>query len=213
MPHLETTTKRKDKSVKKLVIAPHVDDEVIGCGGILDKDTHVFFCGLQKNHVLPAAGRIVELKNVADWFGFTWEIYEGSIVNQYDMHHFINPIEKVVDLCRPERIYIPYTSYNQDHQAIYNAAMVALRPQDTNFVVKKVLVYEGIGAFQWYKPDYEVNHFVEIDIQKKLKGYGFHASQVRGHRSFEHVEALARLRGSQIGVDFAEAYMIKRWVD
>jgi LmbE family N-acetylglucosaminyl deacetylase len=197
----------------KLVIAPHVDDEVIGCGGILDRDTFVYFCGLQKNHILPANERMLELGNVADFFGFSFTINDKSKVNHYDMHDFINPIEELINNMQPDRIYIPYTSYNQDHQAIYNAAMVALRPQDTNFFVKKVLVYEGIGAFQWYKPDYEVNHFVEISIQAKLKGYSFHASQVRGHRSFEHVEALARLRGSQIGVDFAEAYMVKRWVE
>lgn len=199
--------------MNKLVIAPHVDDEVIGCGGILDRETFVYFCGLQKHHILPANERMLELAKVAEFYGFTFTINDKSEVNHYDMHDFINPIEQMINTIKPDRIYIPHTSYNQDHQAIYNAAMVALRPQDTNFFVKQVLVYEGMGAFQWYKPDYEVNHFVEIDIEKKLKGYGFHTSQVRGHRSFEHVEALARLRGSQIGVDFAEAYMVKRWVE
>ena len=146
----------------------------------------------------------------------TFNIYHGEAYyrdRSLPYQSNIEEVARIINELQPDKIYIPYTSYNQDHRAIYDAAMIALRPQDKNFFVKKVLIYEGLGAFQWYKPDYEVNHFVPIDIKKKNKGYSFHASQVRGHRSFEHVEALARLRGSQIGVDFAEAYIIKRWVE
>ena len=31
---------------KKIVISPHIDDEILGCGGILDKDTLVLECGV-----------------------------------------------------------------------------------------------------------------------------------------------------------------------
>jgi len=190
-----------------------VDDEVIGCGGILDDKTYVYFCGLQDHHILPAAKRLEELQNVANWFGFSWELNRTSVVNKYDQHDFIDKFEAIINKFKPDKVYIPYTSYNQDHRAIYDAAMIALRPQDKNWFVKKVLVYEGMGAFQWYKPDYEVNHFVPIDIRRKVRGYEMHASQVRGHRSPDHVMALAKLRGSQIGVAYAEAYIIKRWVE
>ena len=111
------------------------------------------------------------------------------------------------------KLYIPYPSYNQDHREIYDAAMIALRPHDRNFFVKRVLVYEGMGSFQWYQQAYEINAFVKIDVDKKIKGYNLHASQVRGHRSTDHLRALAKLRGSQVGVDYAEGYMIKRWVE
>ena len=36
------------KNLKKLIIAPHIDDEVLGCGGILDKDTLVVHCGVER---------------------------------------------------------------------------------------------------------------------------------------------------------------------
>ena len=198
---------------KKLIIAPHVDDEVIGCGGILDLNTFVYFCGLQKFHILPANERVKELEKVAEWFGFKWMINTETEVNRYIGNEFIDKFQDLISKVKPDRVYIPYQSYNQDHRQIYDAAMIALRPHDKNFFVKKVLVYEGLGAFQWYQPAYEVNHFVEIDIERKLKGYSFHASQVRGHRSFDHVRCLAALRGSQIGVQHAEAYIVKRWVE
>ena len=197
----------------KLIIAPHVDDETVGCGGILGSDCHVFFCGLQKHHVLPASERMVELEHASNFFGFSYRLHPSSEVNRYDARDYVDVFEHLINTVRPERVYLPYGSYNQDHREIYDAAMVALRPHDKNWFVKKVLVYEEMDSIQWYKPDYEVSHFVPIDIERKLTGYRCHASQVRGHRSCEHLRALAVLRGSQIGVPYAEAFITKRWVE
>lgn len=200
--------------MKKMVIAPHIDDETVGCGGILDEDTYVFFCGVDEHHIVSAKDRLKELENVAKHFGFTYGVDTTAIVNRYKREEMIDGFQHIINSYKPDRIYIPYPSYNQDHQAVYDAAMIALRPHDKNFFVKKVLVYEGIGAFQWYNNSYEVNHFVEIeDITRKLQGYMFHESQVRGHRSPDDIMALAKLRGSQMGVRYAEAYIIKRWVE
>jgi LmbE family N-acetylglucosaminyl deacetylase len=197
----------------KLIIAPHLDDEVLGCGGVLGPDSHVFFCGLQEAHVLPAKERLVEAENASKLLGHTYQIHQGTIVNRYDSRDYVDVFEQLINRLKPEKVYIPYGSYNQDHRAIHDAAMIALRPHDKNWFVKKVLVYEELDAAQWYKPGYEVNHFVEIDMDRKLRGYSCHASQVRAHRSRAHLIALATLRGSQIGVPYAEAFIVKRWVE
>jgi LmbE family N-acetylglucosaminyl deacetylase len=199
--------------MKKLVIAPHIDDEVVGCGGILDKDTYVYFCGVDWFHEITQEERLNEAKDVSKFFGYKYEVNMLSVVNEYDSNSFINIFQKLINEQTPEGVYIPYPSYNQDHRAIYDAAMIALRPHDRNFFVKKVLVYEGMGSFQWYQQAYEINGFVKIDIDKKIEGYNRHVSQVRGHRSADHIRALAKLRGSQVGVDYAEGYMIKRWME
>ena len=199
--------------MKNLILAPHIDDEAVGCGGILNESCYVYFCGVDRFHEVSQRVRLDEAENVSRFFGYKYGIDTDTTVNKYDGKQFIDRFQNIINEEKPDKVYIPYPSYNQDHREIYDAAMIALRPHDRNFFVKKVLVYEGMGAFQWYKSDYEVNHFVEIDIDRKMGGYSLHESQVRGHRSIAHIKALSRLRGSQIGVEFAEAYIVKRWVE
>ncbi|MBR9682638.1 MAG: hypothetical protein GOV02_03095 [Candidatus Aenigmarchaeota archaeon] len=199
-----------------LIISPHIDDEVIGCGGMIDKceeASYVYFCGVEDFHEISQYDRLKEVKDVSEFLSYECEVNLFSVVNGYKVVDFIDIFQEVIKRVKPDKIFIPYASYNQDHQAVYHAAMIALRPHDRNFFVKKVLTYEGIGAFQWMNNDYKVNHFVPINVDTKELAYGLHKSQVREFRSMKHVRALAELRGSQIGVPYAEAFIIERWVE
>jgi len=198
--------------MKNLVIAPHVDDEVLGCGGILNKDFHVVFCGMQEYHILPAVERYEELKSVADYLGFTWRMLTIDKVNYYRKQNYIDLLQDIINEGRPDKIFIPYPSYNQDHQAIYKACMIALRPHDKNHFVKKVLMCESTDC-NWGCAPYEINHLVKIDINRKLKAYYLYGSQVRRHRSPDYIEAIAVTRGQMMGESYAEGYIIKRWIE
>ena len=77
--------------IKKLVIAPHADDEVLGCASILDKDTLVFYCGLDEGKVAPDPGhripiveRLEEINKCSEYFGFRYE-YGIQYVNSYEL--------------------------------------------------------------------------------------------------------------------------------
>ena len=195
-----------------LIFAPHIDDDVIGCGGILDSSCFVLFCGVQDFHIVSRENRLEELRNVSKFFGFDYQVIDKDEVNHYDMHSYISVFEDVINRVRPDKVYVPFKSYNQDHQQIHDAAMVALRPHDRNFFVNKVLIYEEPDCF-WGDNKYCVNHFVKIDIERKIKGNSLYESQVRGHRSPEHLRSLASLRGMQSNFDYAEAFIIYRWID
>lgn len=205
---------------KKLVISPHVDDEVLGCGGILDKNTYVYFCGIDESkvapdplHRIPLVDREQELNDVADFFEFSYEVNKTSSVNYYVIQTMIAEIERIINKIKPAVIFIPHSGYNQDHKVIFDACQVALRPHDKNFFVSKVLVYEAIHDFIWSWDTFVPNYFIDIDIEKKNKGYAFHKSQIRGMRSFEMLKAHARIRGAMCNAEYAEAYYIQRWVE
>ena len=202
--------------MKRLVIAPHIDDDVLGCGGVIYKDTLVIYCGVDDYHVVSREERIKEADSVKEYLGNEYKLYHGHKVNNYKSVDLIDEFSKTINNHKPEEIYIPYPSYNQDHRAVYEAVMISLRPHDINFFVKKVLVYEQPHVFLWsdtYKDNFKPNYFVPIDVDRKVKAYELMKSQVRDFRSSEDIRALSQLRGTQSGCDYAESFQIIRWVD
>lgn len=202
---------------KKLVISPHIDDEILGCGGTLDKDTFVLEIGVDDFHIVSRDERILELQEAKKILNFTFAVLENNIVNSYKIDQLINPITNYINLVKPEEIYIPYPSYNQDHKTTYEAALVALRPHDLNFFVKKVFVYEETQVYLWdysynLNGSFKPNYFREINITKKIAAYSCLKSQVRSFRSPVMLEELSKIRGRQSKLDFAEAFQVIRYV-
>jgi len=200
-----------DEPVTTVVIAPHIDDEVLGCFAFLSPQTLVLYGGVEDRPEVSRVERIAEMQRVADELGFTWELLD-NVVNHYRLNDLIAPIERCLNEHRPDTVLIPQpSSYNQDHRAVYEAALVATRPHDQNWLVPRVLVYEQPHTVMWPAASaIEPTVFCEIDVAAKLAAYRGYASQVRAHRSPEVVEALARLRGAQMGRPFAEGFGLKR---
>jgi LmbE family N-acetylglucosaminyl deacetylase len=202
-----------------LIVSPHADDEVLGCGGILNADSYVYYCGIDESrvapdpdHRIPAAEREREVAAVAEFFGFRYEINPDNKVNHFQVADLIESITDVIGRLRPSAIFIPHPGYNQDHQTVFSACQVALRPHDRNYFVKRVLVYEAICDFLWSPSPFEPNYFVPIDIVRKTGGYALHKSQVRAMRSMEMITTHARNRGMMCQAEYAEAFRIQRWV-
>ena len=205
--------------MKKLIIAPHVDDEVLGCGGILDHDCFVAHCGLaeDQNHGennFSKAERLAEWQKVEEATGCQSYLYSHSVNDYVCGSALISDIENAVSMCKPDIAFIPSPSYNQDHQAVYKACITAMRPHDLNHFVKRIVMYEQPQDF-WNGKDSGIkpNYFVPISIDKKIRLYQMLESQVRAHRSPEMLRTLAKLRGYQSNTEFAEAFEIIRWVE
>ena len=98
---------------KKLIIAPHVDDDVLGCGGIIDGNTFVLYCGLNESDLIDRPSmrvRLDEADKAAAYLGHEYLLLENK-VNNYTIPDLISPIEKTINNIRPEEIYcLLYTS-------------------------------------------------------------------------------------------------------
>ena len=203
--------------MKRLIIAPHVDDDVLGCGGILDKSCHVVYCGLDETGLedRPTMGdRLKEINDVQSITGHSFDVL-NNLVNRYDEFKLIGQLENAINTIKPKEVYVCHPSYNQDHKSVYNASMIALRPHDTNYFVPKVFLYEQPQVYFWNTTDrdFQANYFVGINIDKKIKVYETMKSQVRSFRSSEHIRANSKIRGGQSNHQYAEAIEIVRGVD
>jgi LmbE family N-acetylglucosaminyl deacetylase len=195
----------------RLIVAPHIDDECLGCSSVL-KNSHVVFLGVNDFHVVDRNERLLEVSRVSEFFNYDFRVCE-HLVDNYKFKDILDTLQVFINEIKPDEIYIPHPSYNQDHRAVYEACFTALRHHDTNFFVKKVFVYEEIHHNLWDKEDFVPNYFRYLDINHKIKGYLLHKSQVRQHRSPEMLENIAKFRGYQSGLKHAEAFKILRWVD
>ena len=200
------------KAANVVVLSPHADDEVLGCFSFLSPSCRVVYLGIEDRSYVSRDERIREVSDSAAKSGFQWEALNHP-VNCYRVPDLIPDLERIIQESKPDTVLLPQPSYNQDHRAVYDAAITALRPHDQNWYVKNVLVFEQPDSLLWpHGGEVEPNYFQAISIKDKLHSYSLYTSQVRPHRSPELVSAIAQLRGAQAGLPFAEGFTVKRMV-
>ncbi|MEE8143494.1 MAG: PIG-L deacetylase family protein [Planctomycetota bacterium] len=224
-----------------LVIAPHADDETIGCGGLMakmkDLGGEVFVQVMtvgDLDHYDGRAGktaaytRAEELAAAMEVLGVDdWEI----VIDDNDWHlrldrmprrDLINLFERearlAIDKIKPTMLAIPAPSFNQDHVAVFDAAITACRPHlaDLKPFQRLVLVADS-PQLAWNTRTFKPNLYVDITnyLECKLEAYSKHESQQRPSPHMGGLDALrllAEWRGREISVEAAEAYECLRHV-
>lgn len=230
------------KNKKLLVIAPHPDDESLGCSGLIAKVKDlggyvyvlVLSCGDLSHYTqdlkkTPSSVRKKELKNACEIlcvdkyeivYDDTKKYMKLDIIPQKELIEIIEKKAKLsIQNVKPDILAIPALSYNQDHRAVFQASFSALRPhiREKKFMPNLVLVYEANYLF-WNYFEFKPNFYVDITkyLDIKLKAISCHASQMCNEASYilsvENIERLARIRGSQIGVCAAEAFECLKFI-
>ncbi len=201
-----------------LIVSPHLDDEVYGCTTFLKDGAAVLYC--TKAHPgFPRGEPVQESKTLCE--DLSLDVYWGPsswTTNHLDdlpLASIIDYFERVINGLKPDTLLVPAPSYNQDHRAVLDAALTAVRPHDENHFVKRVLLYEQPETFGTLRRPipFIPTYFRPLDIEFKEKLYTVYGSQIRGHRTFDQIEAIARVRGMQANVTYAEAFEVLRWVE
>ncbi len=222
------------ESIKRaLVIAPHPDDEVLGCGGTIarltDAGCHVEvavatrgqpprFSQEQVDQVLDEARKAHDVLGVTHTHFLN---FPAAALDQVPRAELNAGIADVVTSCRPDTLFIPFVAdLHFDHGLIFEAAMVAARPLGDAYP-RRILAYETVSETNWaapyLSPPFHPNVFVDIadHLERKIEAFGCFASQVRAfpnERSFETLRALAQVRGSCVSRRAAEAFVSIREV-
>jgi len=212
---------------KGLVIAPHPDDETLGCGGTLfrhkaegDELYWLIVTGISVEtgwSEKAVKTRDAEIDAAVKKYRFE-DVFNFRLpTTRIDTLPLSDLIEKITDVYKnvePEIIYVPFAhDVHTDHQLIAKVLQSTFKwfryP-----CIKKVLMYETLSETEFnFMEDrtFRPNVFVDIShyLADKIKAMKIFDGEMGEHpfpRSEKALRALATLRGSQSGYEAAEAF-------
>ncbi len=224
--------------MKKLVIAPHPDDEVLGCGGYLlksksnqDEIGWLIVTGIKEEDgwsLEKVNSRKEEIGKVRKRFGISHDnVYilnlSATKLDRYPMSELVKLICNVINDFKPEEILLPHPGdIHSDHKVVFEASLSSTKWFRYPFI-KRILTYETISETEFgsdprylaFKP----NIFVDISnfLNEKLDIMRIYESEIGNFpfpRSIDSITYQAKLRGSQSGFKAAEAFfLIKEKLD
>lgn len=217
-----------------VVIAPHPDDEVLGCGGTIARlaamgaQVHVLlmtrgmpprFTPAQIDQVMVEAREAHALLGVTALHCLDLPAAELDTLPIADVNARVDEILRKV---QPDTLFLPFIGdIHFDHQVAFTAGMVFARPRST-LAPARIYAYETLSETNWYAPGitpaFTPNMFVDIvdQLDRKLAAFASFRSQVKhfpDERSIEALTALARMRGATVFRGAAEAFQVVRQID
>ena len=214
-----------------LVLEPHPDDLVIGCGGLVQKLVEQG----SNVHCLLMSDVPPEYKKIYDDKG-KYEAYLGStrmaeaeeasrilglssrsVAFEHKWHHkldalprseLISAIENSIREHDSDLLLVPERSFNQDHIAVYEAVQAVMRP---HFFRGMVLAYETT-----MEREFEPNVIVSLtdeQVARKLEACRAYKTQLGTDNhlfSVETMELTMKYRGKLAFADAAEAFRLVR---
>lgn len=211
-----------------LAIGAHPDDLEFGCFGTLkkhiDKGDNVTLLVMTQSDVKDAhTGKVTRDSNISK--------NEATIAAKLlDAKLFLGPFQDtkvpfnsesvkfIENIIKENKINWVYTHWagdtHQDHINTLNATMAASR------LVKNVLCYEQVPLPRITTTYPVANYYVDISktLNTKLEGCKAHKSQIdkfaeHGFDMVNNVKTLAKFRGNQCGLEYAEAFNVLKMVN
>ena len=212
-----------------IVIAPHPDDETLGCGGTLlrhvAKGDDVYWLimtsitGVAGYTEEQVAARDKEIDDVSLKYKFK-DVFRSSFatteLDTLPKREIIGFIAKIFNTIQPDTVYIPYKNdVHSDHEVVFSSA-ISCTKSFRYPCVRRVRVYETLSETEFDLnvdgSSFMPNLWVDVSgfLAEKIEIMKLYDGEMKEHpfpRSIENIKALATLRGSTAGCIAAEAFI------
>lgn len=235
-----TTVFGLDRTDSVLVIAPHPDDETLGCGGTIARLTSggvavyvlviTVRCSRRWGGTSDPQLRRTELEAACGVLGvadheLAWPDESGSLDITICPRVLVDLIEHEARLSlanvRPSALLIPEASgFHQDHAAVHRAAYAAARrhrvPEAGGKPTPRIVAgYRGPEEAAWSVGLEPWPLYVNTSVfwPRKQDALRCYASQLRGNghaRSLRRIRAIDAGAGAALGWDYAETFAAYR---
>jgi LmbE family N-acetylglucosaminyl deacetylase len=214
-----------------LVVAPHPDDETLGCGGTLlrlasegSQIAWLIVTSMSENDGFSAESmseRKTEIVKVRDAYGFC-EVYALDLptrrLDTYPVAELVAEFSKVFKAYQPSEVFLPHRrDVHTDHRAVFDAGAACAKWFRYNSV-RRVFAYETLSETEFTldtQPPFSPNYFVDVSefLERKIEIMTMYRSEISEFpfpRSVEAIRALASVRGASSGFHAAEAFQLLR---
>jgi LmbE family N-acetylglucosaminyl deacetylase len=196
-----------------VAIAPHIDDVELGAGGSVhqwSKDNDIFYIGLS---IPPLVNKEVFLSEFKDSTRVLGIKSENIILKEYDPRNLFDVRSEILQLfydlnkdLKPDLVLIPNSlDIHQSHEVVFAEGRRA-------FKYSSILGYE----LPWNSFEFKMDLFVELlPASVNTKVAAINAYKTQKERMFfsnDIVGDLAKVRGKQVGKEFAECFEVIRMV-
>ena len=204
--------------MKRLVIAPHMDDESMGCGGLMAKypDECAVVTVTDSGPVRDGEhARAMEILGVTETRTLRFE--DGQTTQH--MSDLVRALDEVMTELRPDEVYLPYPSLHQDHIAVYEAGMRSSRVSmsASHHFPPSVFVYDiAVYDVNLYPSDLRWNVFEALtqeQIDQKDAACRAYQSEIPTEvHPINSVRQIAAAVGHVRLLEYAEQYALVRQV-
>ena len=221
---------------KVLIVVAHTDDETLGLGGAIarhvENGDQVFALSMtdgvgsrNQNKKAEIDKRNKASIKAAKILGFKWlhsTCFPDNAMDSVPLLEIIRVIESAKSQIEPTLIYTHSSAdLNIDHRLVTQATLTAFRPDDKAhwqeiraFEIPSATDFGHKSVTNIFYPNLYIN--ISELWKKKLSALSVYDEEIHNSphaRSYDGIENLARYRGNQVGLDYAEAFEILRKIE
>jgi LmbE family N-acetylglucosaminyl deacetylase len=226
---------KKNKPDIVLIVVAHPDDETLGCGGTIARHVRngdkVYVVSMTDGVGARGIKDSTEIKrraqasiNASNILGLEWlecGTFPDNAMDTVRLLDVAKVIERAKTLTKPTIVYTHSSAdLNIDHRIVSEATLTAFRPEP-NEVWEEIRTFEVASATDYghksVTGEFVPNLYIDVTEtwETKMAALNEYRMELRKSphtRSFEGLENLARYRGNQVGLLYAEAFELIRRV-
>tara|TARA_B110000438_G_C15819232_1_gene653496 strand:- start:3453 stop:4127 length:675 start_codon:yes stop_codon:yes gene_type:complete len=214
-----------------LIVSAHADDETFGMGATISKlktkgiSVHWVVMSMVWEPRWSASQvkqRERDIGKLGDFFDFDsvtrWD-YPDNKMETVSKDQYQERMIRLLEEIKPDTVFCPGNSdWNTEHKIAFEVVEMSTKPLYSSYI-KNILTYEIPSSTDWsFKSirNFKRNYYVQInndDLDLKKKACSLYTTEVENYphpRSLEGVELLAKTRGMEVGVHYAESFCLVR---